>query len=268
MTILSFHPCFEGNRFINCAGRDPGDGEISAIRDAAAVVLPQGCRRSLYIAAKTNCANVFPNYDAKFGYPGKIGQIRLFQKTGAAHPKSHIFENVSEFAGPPLPFPFVFKFSWGDEGDTVFLVESETVLKDLMEKAVLSEHTGQAGFLIQEYVPNGNRTLRVVIAGTRFFAYWRVAGENSGFASNVSQGGILDHESDPDLRTEGISAVKNFCRKTGINLAGFDLIFPENGDIPLFLEINYFFGRRGLGGSDKYYEILIPEIEKWVETVL
>ena len=34
------------------------------------------------------------------------------------------------------------------------------------------------------------------------------------------------------------------------------------------LEINYFFGRRGLGGSDAYYEILNREIHNWLEHVL
>jgi ribosomal protein S6--L-glutamate ligase len=31
------------------------------------------------------------------------------------------------------------------------------------------------------------------------------------------------------------------------------------------LEINYFFGRRGLGGSAVYYEILKKEIDTWLD---
>ena len=34
------------------------------------------------------------------------------------------------------------------------------------------------------------------------------------------------------------------------------------------LEINYFFGRKGLGGSDAYYEILNEEIDKWLLNTL
>jgi ribosomal protein S6--L-glutamate ligase len=34
------------------------------------------------------------------------------------------------------------------------------------------------------------------------------------------------------------------------------------------LEINYFFGRRGLGGSDAFYEILKSEIDNWLSTTL
>jgi ribosomal protein S6--L-glutamate ligase len=33
---------------------------------------------------------------------------------------------------------------------------------------------------------------------------------------------------------------------------------------PLFLEINWIFGRRGLGGSEGFYRILIPEIHRWL----
>jgi ribosomal protein S6--L-glutamate ligase len=64
--------------------------------------------------------------------------------------------------------------------------------------------------------------------------------------------------------------VKNLCKKTGINLAGFDVIFAPVKEYtkPLMLEINYFFGRRGLGGSDAFYEILSREIHNWLETVL
>jgi ribosomal protein S6--L-glutamate ligase len=33
---------------------------------------------------------------------------------------------------------------------------------------------------------------------------------------------------------------------------------------PLLLEINYFFGRKGLGGSEAYYKILQEEIQAWL----
>ena len=65
---------------------------------------------------------------------------------------------------------------------------------------------------------------------------------------------------------------RRFGRQTGINLAGFDFLFNtaaiDTGEIqPLLLEINYFFGRRGLGGSDTFYRLLESEIEKWLENV-
>jgi ribosomal protein S6--L-glutamate ligase len=33
---------------------------------------------------------------------------------------------------------------------------------------------------------------------------------------------------------------------------------------PLFIEINYYFGRTGLGGSEAYYRILMEEIRNWI----
>jgi ribosomal protein S6--L-glutamate ligase len=33
---------------------------------------------------------------------------------------------------------------------------------------------------------------------------------------------------------------------------------------PLFLEINYFFGRAGLGGSERFYDMLQTEIDNWL----
>jgi ribosomal protein S6--L-glutamate ligase len=52
-------------------------------------------------------------------------------------------------------------------------------------------------------------------------------------------------------------------------MAGFDLLFSSErkNRTPLFLEINYYFGRRDLGGSERFYEILIAEIEKWIDII-
>ena len=64
--ILSFHPCFDADRNIICAGRDPDEKDLAAIRAADAVILPQGCREALYLLVRQNCPHVFPDYDARF----------------------------------------------------------------------------------------------------------------------------------------------------------------------------------------------------------
>ena len=53
------------------------------------------------------------------------------------------------------------------------------------------------------------------------------------------------------------------------DLAGVDVVFSaqENDAPPLLLEINYFFGRKGLGGSEAYYKILQAEIQTWLAGV-
>ncbi len=86
--IVSFHPLFEGDKNIICAGRQPDRKDLAAIRAADAVILSQGCYRSLYEMARENCRHVFPNYDARFEFPGKINQIKLFRRAKVAYPAS------------------------------------------------------------------------------------------------------------------------------------------------------------------------------------
>lgn len=262
--IVSFHPLFEGDKYIICAGRDPNQKDLDAILAADAVLLPQGCRQSLYGMARKNCARVFPNYDTRFAYPGKIGQIRLFRETATPHPESRTYAALSDFDGEFPAFPFVFKFDWGGEGHNVFLIRSHEDFEGIMEKTARFEKTGQRGFLLQEYVPTQNRDLRVVVIGRHVTSYWRVQKDDGNFRSNLSEGGVTDADSDPDLQEQGIGLVKDFCEKTGINLAGFDLLFSSESKSFLFLEINYFFGRQGLGGSEKYYELLDAGIRDWL----
>ena len=275
--ILSFHPLYTADHNMLCAGRDPGAEELHAIQTAKAVVLPQGCRRSLYVMARNSCSHVFPNYDARFQYPDKFGQIRLFREMDLSHPATKIFTRKDLdsliykdlLKHPPFNYPFVFKFDWGGEGETVFLINSPSAFKKMLNRAISYEKTGQYGFLLQKFIPSNARSLRVVVINQRFISYWRVqAGEND-FYTNLKKGAKIDNHRDPMLQSAGVSAAKDLCRKTKINLAGFDFLFAESAlrrDVvePLFLEINYFFGRQGLGGSEAYYQTLKKEIDNWL----
>ena len=124
--------------------------------------------------------------------------------------------------------------------------------------------------MLQEYVPTEGKTLRVVIIGRALISYWRIQENTDSFLSSVSRGARIDAELEPERQNVAKVFVKNFCNKTGINLAGFDVIFaPVKQYIkPLMLEINYFFGRRGLGGSDAFYEILKKEVHNWLANAL
>ncbi|HUV50173.1 MAG TPA: ATP-grasp domain-containing protein [Anaerolineae bacterium] len=275
--IVSFHPLFEADKNIICAGRNPDSGDLAAIKAADAVILPQGCYKSLYNMARDNCANIFPNYDARFKYPGKIGQTKLFQNKGFLLPETVVFRDTDSFINHygesserlSLDFPFVFKFDWGGEGENIYLIKSVEDLQEVLQKASIYENSGQAGFLIQEYIPSQNRSLRVVVINRKIITYWRVLKNKEEFCSNLSKGAVIDFDSDPDLQETAGFSVKNFCKQTGINLAGIDILFSSDAAIkePLFLEINYFFGRQGLGGSEKYYELLVPEIRGWIESL-
>lgn len=272
--VVSFHPLFKADLNFICAGRDPGHNELAAIRTASAVILPQGCPERLYQMARENCLHVFPNYDARFRYPGKIGQIRLFRETNTPHPETEIFQNTSDFRtrypndGYPA-FPVVFKFDWGGEGETVFLLQTQTDLKDLLQHAGRCEASGQSGFLLQQFIISGNRSLRVAVIGERTISYWRTHSEVDRFHASISKGAKVDLTSDPVLKQKAEELVAGFCRRSQISLAGLDVIFAEedSGQPPLVLEINYFFGRVGLGGSEAYYRILRKEIRQWLKRV-
>lgn len=272
--ILSFHPMFPADRNIICAGRLPGAEEREAIKAATATILPQGCSRQLCQMARRYCPRVFPDYSARFDYPGKIGQIRLFRETGVRFPPSEIFNSVTRFehrcrrlpADLPFAFPFVVKFDWGGEGETVSVLQSEEHLEAFLEKARSLERSGLSGFILQQFVECGNRVLRVAVVGSRFVSYWRIGAQGHGFCVSAAGGARIDFDADPGLQRRAVEAVQRFSQATRINLAGFDLLYPsrlDRGD-PYFLEINYFFGRRGLGGSDKYYELLRAEIRSWL----
>jgi ribosomal protein S6--L-glutamate ligase len=272
--ILSFHPLFTADRQIICAGRAPGPEERQVISEATAVILPQACRQDLYEMVRENCALYFPNYDARFAYPGKTGQHLLFKRAGVPHPRTISFSDTRAFRRQcqripddlPFGFPCVFKFDWGGEGETVYPVDSESGLKAFLCTASAFERTGQSGFLVQEMIPAGNRSLRVAVIGRRYITYWRVQPDRQKWYANLAHGGQIDLTADPELRASAVSAVRNFCRFARIDLAGFDLLFPEGAAsaTPFFLEINYFFGRRGLGGSEAYYRILNQEINSWL----
>lgn len=272
--IVSFHPIIVADENIICAGRDPDDGDLAAIRKADAVILPQGCMEPLYRMATANCEHVFPNLDVRFDFPAKSGQTRLLSKLGVDHPETAYYESVTDFhqTVSPIVYPVVIKYDWGDQGDTVFKVDSSDMLADVLKGAAACETTGQCGFLIQEFIPADYGALRVVLIGTEKTAYWRVPQSPDTFSTQVNGGARIDTTYGKEMQAAAIAVVEQIGRQTCLQLAGFDFIFDqrdlEKGHIrPLMLEINYFFGRTGLGGSEVYYRILESEIDKWLATI-
>lgn len=275
--IVSFHPIIEADTNIICAGRQPDDGDLAVIKQAKAVILPQGCSEALYRMARINCTNVFPNLDVRFDYPGKRGQVQLFERLGVNHPQTYTYASVEDFnrSPPQIALPAVVKFDWGGQGDTVFKVNDTQELSAVLRQAKDFESSGQQGFLVQQLIASGNRSLRVVVIGTRFISYWRIPPQDSPFGAGVARGAVIDHVADPDLQSAARSSARRFCEQTGLQLAGFDFLFDAGaGDNrgklaePFFLEINYFFGRTGLGGSEKYYDLLTEQVDQWLSTLL
>jgi ribosomal protein S6--L-glutamate ligase len=151
----------------------------------------------------------------------------------------------------------------------IFLLMEEH-FQNFQLQAIRYERTGQVGFLLQELVPAGGRVLRVTVIGHHIVSYWRTHPDPEAFYTNISKGAKIEADSNPDLQAAGVMTTRFFCKKNRIDLAGFDFLFSSlaiaDGVVePLFLEINYFFGRKGLGGSERYYDLLQDAIQKWVD---
>jgi ribosomal protein S6--L-glutamate ligase len=267
--ILSFHPIFPADENIICAGRTPDRQDLKAIRRADAVILPQGCPGALFRMAWAYCRHVFPNYEARFDYPGKIGQIRLFKKNDMSYPPTEVFSSLKRFeASPPdMPFPWVVKLNWGGEGYTVYKVNDTDTLKTLVDRIRAYERTGQWGFLVQQYFHSDHRSLRVAVMGRHIKSYWRVQPHPDRFGTAIADGAVIDHDAAPELQAAGREATWRFSERTGLQLAGLDFLFDASRGTaadPLLIEINYFFGRKGLGGSERYYRVLTREIDAWL----
>jgi ribosomal protein S6--L-glutamate ligase len=226
--------------------------------------------------ARQNCEHVFPNYDLRFEYPGKVGQIELFEAYNVAHPVTKVADasvqmNVGALDLAAVGYPLVCKRDWGGEGFTVFWIEDQAALETTLLK--ISSETAEAEqLLLQKAIPaNGGRVMRVVCVGNFFKAYWRVASDPNEKIVHLEEGGrVDDHQLDSDLLLMAKNSARQFCADTGINLVGIDFLFDFSmpDPRPLIIELNYFFGRKGLGGSSAYYAILTREIQKWCRRIL
>jgi len=273
--IVSFHPCIDAEKQIIMGDRSPDDEILELVQKASAVILPQGCSGQLYGLCRSNCPKVFPNYDKRFQYPGKTGQARLFKEYGVGIPKTIIWQNVRSLknrwcAGMQMPhkLPFIIKTDLGHEGEGVFYVKDENEFSSAVDRLALLERSGNFGFVTQDFLPSGGKVLRVVVIGKQVISYWKVSAEPGDPIVTISRGASIDHHSLALEQEMGRIRVKEFCSKAQIDLAAIDLIFPEEDDRrsePLFLEINYYFGRRGLGGSERYYEVLLNEVKNWLK---
>jgi ribosomal protein S6--L-glutamate ligase len=212
---------------------------------------------------------VFPDYGLRFKYPGKVRQSRLFERFKIPHPRTRRWPSVEEFkdvgqaeSRKPHEMPFFLKTDKNHEGEGIFLVTDEQSLEVALSRL---EQIGHEGFISQEQIPCQGNVLRAVVLHRRILTYWKR--EDHGFISTVSHGARVDKKWKPALQEKGRAQAQWLCEKTGINLAAFDFVFniDDPGTHPFILEINYYFGRRGLGGSLRYYRLLFEAIREWLQ---
>ncbi len=234
------------------------------IRCARGVVMPRGATEKRYRKITAMAQDWFPNLDCRYAYPGKTTQALLFSRLNVRHPRTIVYPHPQSLldAGRkalPLDYPFVLKGDTGGGGSGVFPVTSRNELLNGLERLPVDEP-----LLIQRWVEHGGMDLRVVVIGAKMASYFRVGGGN--FYNNACRGGQIHPEIFPELQCSGMAAVARFCHFTGINLAGFDLMFPDDGP-PVFIEINYNFGRKGLGGTPGFRRLFRAAVGLWQQGV-
>jgi len=271
--ILSFHPCFDTDVQVILGDRRLDAPDLQLIRDAEAIVLPQGCPKALFEACSRSDAPVFPNYEMRFKYRGKMGQSLLFKEFGFAHPMTMCWPTVDNFrktysdAGSyPHNLPFLIKDDKSHEAEGVYYVEDKSSLSEALDYLLLRERSGMSGFVTQKFVSSGGNVLRAVIIGKQIITYWKRPKKQGQVITTINRDAMIDREWKPDLQQKGKEQTHLLTEKTGINLAAVDFVFSfslKDPD-PLILEINYFFGRRGLGGTENYYRLLYQAVQDWL----
>ncbi|MEN6439167.1 MAG: glutathione synthase [Syntrophobacter sp.] len=246
------------------SARDAKTREL--LRNAAGVLLPEHVAPWRY-KDLTECAKEwFPRLETRFRYHGKTKQTRLFRLLGTRHPESLLFDTPRQLQaffnenGSPWGYPLVLKGDKGGGGSTVYPIRAPEDLPGYLKELPEGEP-----LLLQRFVEHGGKDLRVVVYGSRTVSYFRVG--DGRFYNNICRGGRLEHDAWPELQEKGRRAVRDFCRLARIDIAGFDLMFPDDGD-PVFVEINYHFGRKGLGGAPGHREYLGQAIADWRERCL
>lgn len=271
--ILSFHPCFDADSNVVLGSRRLNGEDLDLIGQAEAVIMPQGRPQDIYEACSKADLRLFPNYDVRFRYPGKIGQSLLFEDLGLSYPETLRWSNVKKFkevyrAADTFPhaLPFLIKSDKSHEAEGVFFVEDGSALSTALNFLAQRERSGLPGFVTQAYIPSDGNVLRAVLIGKRIITYWKRPIEPGQVITTISRGALIDHEWRPDLQEKGNAAARVLAGKTGIDLAAVDFVFAvaETEPEPLFLEINYYFGRRGLGGSENYYQLLYEAVRDWL----
>ncbi len=233
-------------------------------------VVPQRIKAHQYRFCQKHCVLLFPDYRYRFGFEGKYGNIELFRLFNAPHPSTELYPSVSAFIRrhikgkePYFPFPFVIKSDTGGGGWGIFLARDKKGLQEVLTTLSDARRHPRRRFIAQAFVPHGGRDLRVVVIGKSFYPYWRCQPDPEEFRNNVGRGAFIDYDLDPDLRDEGVRCVRTFCENTGLNLAAFDLMFDRSrpDSAPLLSEINFMFGRKGLGGSNRFFACLQEAVD-------
>ncbi len=272
LALVSLNPRIPGDMNIRLApGRGLTQKQIQALARARAILVPQSIDKDSWAFLHGLGHPLFPEYTNRFEFSGKAGNHALFKKFHLPHPETRMYGSVSAFRkihphldSMPFSWPLVVKADHGGCGNAVFLAQDPEGLETALSRLGPDER-----FIVQEFIPHNGSDLRVVIVGQEFFAYWRTQKDPGEFRNNVGKGASIILGREPDLTQKGVACVKQLSKKTGINLAAVDVLFDrtKKDPAPLLSEINYCFGRKGLGGSERFSFLLKEAVTQWTRSL-
>ncbi len=271
--IVSYHPALEADHNLLLISQRPlGPEDSQALARAAVVLLPQVCRPDLYRLVLKSGLPHFPRPAAQLEFSGKVGNRLLFERLGLPQPPAMEFSGMDQAlrawrggqvqkAG--LTPPLVAKGASGGEGRNVFLVNDPDELEAVGVRLDTSCTNGPPGMVLQQYIEARGRDVRVVIMGDDLEAFWRI-GAPGEFRANLSQGGVVERNFRPHDLERARELAGRLRKSAGLDLAAVDMLFPPGGG-PLLLEINFFFGRRALGGDQAYMRRYLKAVRGWLK---
>lgn len=171
-------------------------------------------------------------------------------------PAPKTFENVGyknlafvENAAKILGYPMVLKEAYGSFGAQVYLAQNRE------EAFAIVQKIGHKEFLMQEFIATSRgKDIRVnVVGGEVVSAMLRV--NDHDFRSNVTGGGKPQKT---EITAAQAQAAIGACKAIGLDFAGVDILFGENGT-PLVCEVNsnpHFKSTLDCTGKDLSEEIL------------
>ncbi len=204
---------------------------------------------------------VFNSSSAIFSCDNKAYTYLNLHSNGVRIPKTFVapltYEGVGycrkEFADTAagiLGYPLVIKELYGSFGQQVYLVQNSEEMHDLIGKL------GYKGFLMQEFMAcSSGRDVRINVVGNRVVASMLRYNEKGDFRSNISNGGsMMKYDPSEEQKDMALKA----CRALGLDFAGVDVMFGQNGE-PVICEVNsnpHFKSTLDCTGVDMSFEIL------------
>ena len=140
-----------------------------------------------------------------------------------------------------IGFPVVVKTLNGALGIGVFLLESQSAFRDLME--LVGETNTNLQLIFQKFVSvSKGRDLRLFVVDGEVVAAMERRAQDGGFKANYSSGATV-HSFEPDA--EAIDIAVRTAKVLDIQIGGIDLLFKEGGGYTI-CEANTFPGFKGL----------------------